>query len=82
MAEKKEQIAIDTVLGSVVLSKGGKAVDGKPESGNYAVRPVEGTALVVMPGHEVVALLKAAFPLCVFTWLSKPAKKADKKADK
>jgi len=67
-----EKIDIKTLLDNVVLVQNGKAV-ATPEKDNYAVHPAKGSALALMPGHEVLKQLKAAYPKCVFTWFAKPA---------
>jgi hypothetical protein len=70
-----QKIEIKTLLENVVLVKGGKVVTDAPVSDNYGVHPVEGSALALMPGQEVLKVLQEAFPKCVFTWLSEPMKK-------
>lgn len=68
-----EKIDIKTLLENVVLVQKGKVVK-VPERDNYAVHPAKGSALALMPGQEVLKQLNAAYPKCVFTWFSKPAK--------
>ena len=75
-----EKIDVKPILDEVTLVQAGKVVK-EPEKGNYAVHPQKESVLMLMPGHEVLKLLKAAFPECVFTWFAthfeqKPAAKA------
>ena len=66
-----EKIEVKTLLDNVILVQGGRVVR-EPEKDNYAVHPARGSALALMPGHEVLKQLKAAYPKCVFTWFAKP----------
>lgn len=66
------------ILAGCILSQGGKPIAGEPVSDNVAVNPVTGGPFVQADGLQVVGALKAAYPRCVFTWLSTPVKVAPK----
>jgi hypothetical protein len=68
-----DKIDAKTVLGAVVLVGAGKVVAGEPVADNYAVHAKPGSALAAMPGEEVLKVLRAAYPRCVFTWCAKAA---------
>lgn len=71
MAEKMEAAAL---LKDLVLAQGGKVVGGAPVRDNYAVSAKPGSALTAISGVEIVRILKAAYPLCEFTFCANPPK--------
>lgn len=76
-----DKVDIKTLLAGVVLVKAGKIVDGEPTDDNYSVYPAKGSPLAVIPGHEVVKALKAAYPKAVFTWLATPIARSEPKSE-
>jgi hypothetical protein len=59
------------VLAGVALLQGGKVIAGEPTD-NVVVRPVAGGTHARANGQDVLKILKAAWPLVKFLWLSKP----------
>jgi hypothetical protein len=62
---------IKDVLAGVALLQGGKVIAGEPTD-NVVVRPVVGGTHARANGQDVLKILKAAWPLVKFLWLSKP----------
>lgn len=62
---------VKDVLAGVALLQGGKVIAGEPTD-NVVVRPIAGGTHTRANGQDVLKILKAAWPLVKFLWLSKP----------
>jgi hypothetical protein len=81
--DKAQVIAL---LGNLIIKLAGQALSDsdffkKAEAGEtFNVHPVKGSAATVLPGHEIVKVLKENFPKASFTFFAKPIAKPAGKA--